>query len=119
MGQRTSPDRRIEAPSASPIADNHPQAHSAVSRNLQRFGINQLAFPSVKYRLKTATSSSLLNSTLMITPSCARSYSNLDGAHLCLSSHSRIPAISDEKSASGGSLMMTVRICSDLRYYEP
>ena len=63
-----------------------------------------------KYPLKTSASSSLLNWTCMMTLSCARWYSNLEGAHLCLSSHSRIPAISDEKSASGGSLTIMVRI---------
>src|SRR6516165_10592863 len=46
----------------------------------------------------------------MITLSCARWYLNMEGAHLCLSSHSRIPAISDRKSTLGGSFMIIVRI---------
>jgi len=40
----------------------------------------------------------------MITLSCSRWYLNMEGAHLCLSSHPRIPAISDKKSTSGGQL---------------
>jgi hypothetical protein len=46
----------------------------------------------------------------MITLSCSRWYLNLDGAHLCLSSHSRIAAISNEKLASEGSRIIIVRI---------
>jgi hypothetical protein len=46
----------------------------------------------------------------MITLSCARWYLKLEGEHLCLSSHMRIFAISDEKLASGGSFTIIVRI---------
>jgi len=98
----------------------HCRANSAPGRRLN----SKSLFLSSKYCLKTSASSSLLNSTCMITVSCARSYLNVEGAHLCLSSHSRILAISDERSASGGSFMINVRIpypncASDVPHISP
>jgi len=98
----------------------HRRANSDPGRRLN----SKSPFLSSKYCLKTSASSSLLNSTCMITVSCARSYLNVEGAHLCLSSHSRILAISDERSASRGSFMINVRIphpnrASDVPHISP
>lgn len=65
--------------------------------------------------MKTSTSSSVLSSTCTITLSCARSYLNLDGAHLCLSSHSRMPATQTKSRPREAASLLSSSSCSDLR----
>jgi len=72
----------LASPSVGPLLDRpQPSYRRCNSDPGLRLKSKSLFLPS-KYRLKSSASSSLMNSTCMITLSCSRSYLNVEGAHL-------------------------------------